>query len=901
MLSNQKFYKKLFNCFPELNDINSEEDIELTTYATLQNNNETKSYTYDQSSNSDPKVEYDENTSQPEFTSNPLSSSSSEPIPNSDPNLLQTNSSKITTNQTIESGEKRRTNANPSVDDIISGILQLIGGNVKLSRPSLSKLPQLGSFRPDQTFLGTRINNRGPPKAPYGNQGSHLMPNGIPPNVLIGPGRPAGIALPALPSHLARLPIPLNIMPTKPPFVIPESDVSFLLGLIRPHIKDEKDFLSLRNPSKGQTSQISDKTKEKPTLDSIINTRPLPIDKHFANPSKIQEFFQSNAYYSNIFSSLSSQLSQEKASKTTLSTNLSTVETAPLSTSKLIENTSETVVSSFVIPSRTESPVPTGPVTDWLPLLVPSSVSTHESPSEEPIIITMPEEPSVFEMIVKQQMGPKPTATVPSVDINPTPVLTNNSTISKTDDMMTKISGYTSSHSESKNNSSIDSKNETKTDDIVYGRPAPVSNDHKPIAPSFTTNTEEIITLLGSGELSTNTQIKSTSIRNSIIPIGKPIVVPVEMDEVKPIVGPNRPNSNRHQPGGADKGRPSVSAVPTLQVGSGVIVSGDDSNDKKGILQPNPQTAQTKPLIVRRPPFRPRPNVPIVRIDTCIVGDDSTCEVALNEKCLTELGLSSCQCRPGFSRNQARSPCVAVVSLALSLKVDRMGEKKLLFNRNLLNSDSEDYQYLEYESLQGINSIFSTSKLSKVFLGSKINRFYSVAGKTIVNASINLELNNSTNSPSIRRYVQQELTRVIAVRNNNIGESQLWVDGSLNAIPRVEDLNECSNNELNDCSKYGKCFNEFGTFRCECLPGYEDKFPNDRLKSGRFCLTCSPQYCSNRGECFVVNGERECKCKGNFIGSKCDIDAEVLGVALGGSVAALIIIIITFLCLYMWK
>ena len=103
--------------------------------------------------------------------------------------------------------------------------------------------------------------------------------------------------------------------------------------------------------------------------------------------------------------------------------------------------------------------------------------------------------------------------------------------------------------------------------------------------------------------------------------------------------------------------------------------------------------------------------------------------------------------------------------------------------------------------------------MSKVYLGTKINRFYSVAGKTIVNASINLELNNATTTPSIRRYVQQELTRVIATRNNNIGDSQLWVDGSLNAIPRVEDLNECSNNELNDCSKYAKCFNDFGGFR----------------------------------------------------------------------------------------
>ncbi|CAG2162099.1 unnamed protein product [Oppiella nova] len=725
------------------------------------------------------------------------------------------------------------------MDDIISGILQLIGGNVKLSRPP-NKLQPLGPYRPDLSLSATRINNRGPPKGPgpYMNPLNHPIPNAVPPSVLIGPGRPAGIALPFPPSHLARLPIPLNIMPTKPPFAIPESDVSFLLGLIKPHIKDEKEMIALKNLPKLQTSQMSDKIKDKTLINSVINSRPIFTDKYLTNPSKIQD--------------------------------------------------------------QPHTPPPSGPVTDWVPVLVPSSATSHDVTSDEPIIITMPEEPSVFEVIVKQQIGPKTsTSSVPTID--PTPVLQipNIATVITTQSINSTTVSTNAQITKTAVNSLINlstnlAQNVSGDDaDVVYGRPPP-HNVHKPIAPSFTSSSEEIITLLGSAEMS------STSTRNSMTAIGKPIVVPVEMDEVKPHAGPIRPNPNhhnRHSPGS-----PINAKAPTLQVGSGVIVSGDDnSNDKKGILQPNGQTSQTKPLIVRRPPFRPRPNVPIVRIDTCIVGDDSTCETALNEKCLTELGLSSCQCRPGFSRGQARSPCIPVVSLALSLKVDKIGDKKLLFSRNLLNSDSEDYQYLEYESLQAINSIFSTSKLNKVYLGSKVNKFYSVAGKTIVNASINLELNNATSNPSIKRYVQQDLTRVIAVRNNNIGESQLWVEGSLNAIPRVEDLNECSNTDLNDCSKHAKCVNEFGTFRCECESGYEDKFANDKQKSGRFCANCSPQYCSNRGECLIVNGHRECKCKANFIGSKCDIDAEVLGVALGGSVAALIIIIITFLCLYMWK
>lgn len=48
-----------------------------------------------------------------------------------------------------------------------------------------------------------------------------------------------------------------------------------------------------------------------------------------------------------------------------------------------------------------------------------------------------------------------------------------------------------------------------------------------------------------------------------------------------------------------------------------------------------------------RPNYRVRPQQPPVRIDTCIVGDDSTCDSAQNERCKTDVGVSSCHCRPG--------------------------------------------------------------------------------------------------------------------------------------------------------------------------------------------------------------------------------------------------------------
>lgn len=80
------------------------------------------------------------------------------------------------------------------------------------------------------------------------------------------------------------------------------------------------------------------------------------------------------------------------------------------------------------------------------------------------------------------------------------------------------------------------------------------------------------------------------------------------------------------------------------------------------VLQPQhggASSAQGQPPAAKPPvvPAWKRPTHPPVRIDTCIVGDDSTCDAAQHERCRTELGVSSCLCRPGYSRRKHRDPC----------------------------------------------------------------------------------------------------------------------------------------------------------------------------------------------------------------------------------------------------
>ncbi|KAL1449129.1 hypothetical protein WDU94_000359, partial [Cyamophila willieti] len=98
-----------------------------------------------------------------------------------------------------------------------------------------------------------------------------------------------------------------------------------------------------------------------------------------------------------------------------------------------------------------------------------------------------------------------------------------------------------------------------------------------------------------------------------------------------------------------------------------------------------------------RVPWR-KPTHPPVRIDTCIVGDDTTCDVAQHERCRTEAGVSSCHCRPGYSRRKHREPCHRIVSIGMSLRVDKMFDQRLTWSEKYKDADSEEYQHLEFEA-----------------------------------------------------------------------------------------------------------------------------------------------------------------------------------------------------------
>ncbi|XP_017962242.2 proteoglycan 4 isoform X4 [Drosophila navojoa] len=308
-----------------------------------------------------------------------------------------------------------------------------------------------------------------------------------------------------------------------------------------------------------------------------------------------------------------------------------------------------------------------------------------------------------------------------------------------------------------------------------------------------------------------------------------------------------------------------------------------------------------------RPHYRQRPTPPPVRIDTCIVGDDTTCDQAQHERCKTDNGVSSCHCRPGYSRRKHREPCRRVISFHLGMRVDRIYEHRIVWDNKLLDLNSEPYGQLSYEAVRALDSAMSMTPYSDEFMEAKVNNIYrgdpNLGGSGVyVNLTLKLDESVETLRPNLRSDVQKHLLGVLHRRNNNIGNSVLYVSSPEGAVSALHDVDECQSAELNDCHESATCSNSWGSFQCVCAPGLRDPWADQPMRAGRECQACPDGYCNNHGVCsYNEEGAQSCACDSSHYGAQCEIDGEVLGVAIGASVAAVIIIVLTLVCLIMWS
>ncbi|KAK4884765.1 hypothetical protein RN001_001036 [Aquatica leii] len=834
--------------------------------------------------------------------------------------------------------------ANPDIQDIITGIVKLLNGNVNVhanTSPAMGRPP-----RP----VSTRINNRGPPRIsdvpilpPDFDTGSSQVP--LPP---LGPVPP-----PVLPAKVPT-PYPFDLPPQNTSPVKPH--MPLLDQMHRPGLHKPMTIPSWNRPNgitNGSRRPVNSYRRPKPPF------KPIPI---FTTPSEafssteknleqdlltleLEPGLEINSTSDNYFKfndSINSNIDittedkellietttvkqmndaeelehyEKNKEKTTSKKEKHTLKVPATETTQnyslhIITNTNEisptnTINSSLVSLSVTSTEINfnilTNNNTDHL-----FTSSVVESTSSMPII-----ESSIQEVMQTLKEELLSTTTL-------------SSEIQKLSTIMTSATGHIEKVNITTVSSSVSTKENSTSNVFSYypyrPRPGIVLDDteYKPGG----VHRQPIIT--AKPQLGDIFDITVSAIQGpggSSNSQGKPYVVPVDIegtptrDVITSPVGNDgfvsidgkRTYLNLFGDSTVSSTSDKTSSIKPTLTNTGIVGTGYAVPQLDPLKQPGDShsTSHTKPTI-RRPVYGKRPTQSSVRIDTCIVGDDSTCDSLHNEVCRTELGVSSCQCSPGYARRRFRDPCRKIVSIVLSLRVDRLYERRVIWASELANKGSESYQQLSYETERAMESAMSMTPFSDEFLGVKINNIYkgdaSVGQPGVfVNITLQLESNGDTSRPTVRNDIQKHLVGVIERRSNNIGNSALWVDNTPGSISNLQDLDECSSPELHDCHTLAKCINVFGGFKCECGTGLKDPWEDHKYQAGRHCEQCSNQHCNNRGECKYQNGQEVCVCSGNYYGSQCEIDGEILGVAIGASVAAVIIIGLTLACLIMWS
>ncbi|KAF2893770.1 hypothetical protein ILUMI_12403 [Ignelater luminosus] len=836
--------------------------------------------------------------------------------------------------------------ANPDIQDIITGIVKLLNGNVNVQA---NTAPVLGRpIRP----LSTRINNRGPPRI---------------------------TDVPALPPDLGQIPPPITPtkVPTPYPFDIPPQNTSPvrpyvpLLDSLHPGMVGFHRPVTIppwNRPNGPHRRPIGPYRRPKPPFkpipiytpgDSLISTSEKPTDEDILTLDLGSELQPSSAddedtkvsdttyevseittetleqlplteSNSEITEKEQQEILNYEKNKEKSSSKMEKHTSKPMSTETLEDNTSTTESSAQISASYEETPVSIAPskvVTEIVPTTENSTIeenvtTTIESSFKSEISsVTVPAlESSIQEVLQTLKEELMITSTLSTTSTEKLPSILPSSSLKSTEKINTTTKQIISSSAIAVTESST-----SQTFPYYPYRPRPgIVLDDTEYKPGGVHRQPILTARPPLGQLGDIFDITVSAIQgpggsSTASNQGKPYVVPVDLEHADVITTPVGDEGFVSIDGkrtyldlfGNPTASPSLGVSPIISptstsstpiIGTGyAIPEPEKPKQPEGING----VSNVKPT-PRRPLYGRRPSQPPVRIDTCIVGDDSTCDTSQHEVCRTEAGVSACHCSPGHARRKHRDPCRKIVSMILSLRVDRLYERRVVWANELSDKASESYQQLSYETERAMDSAMSMTPFSDEFLGIKVNGIYrgersAGQGGVFVNITLQLEANSDTSRPTVRADIQRHLLGVIQRRSNNVGNSALWVDSPPGSISNLQDLDECASPELHDCHSLAKCINIFGGFKCECGEGLRDLWADNKHQAGRHCEQCSPQHCNNRGECKYQNGQEVCICSGNYYGSQCEVDGEILGVAIGASVAAVIIIGLTLVCLVMWS
>ncbi|GAU89139.1 hypothetical protein RvY_01724-2 [Ramazzottius varieornatus] len=296
-----------------------------------------------------------------------------------------------------------------------------------------------------------------------------------------------------------------------------------------------------------------------------------------------------------------------------------------------------------------------------------------------------------------------------------------------------------------------------------------------------------------------------------------------------------------------------------------------------------------------------------IKLETCSLGDDSTCNQAAYEVCRNEDGATTCSCKLGTGRQHLRDVCQGVFSFYVYLRCNRLYDRQLSFGPAFANRKSYPYTVLEREIQLGVDSIMRATSFAPQYVGSHVNSFSAFAEDLLANVTVTFfppsNLLSDTNSLALTTRLQEAILDKLRESERRLGISNVYVSSLLTAVAGVQDINECAFRDLNDCAANNSiCTNTPGTFLCTCRAGYGDRYASDPLRSGRVCETCEDAFCNQHGICLLSDaGKKTCQCNGWYIGTHCETDGQVVAVACGSSAIALILIAVTLVFLLRWR
>ncbi|XP_050447634.1 uncharacterized protein LOC126849645 isoform X2 [Cataglyphis hispanica] len=806
--------------------------------------------------------------------------------------------------QTVAPGQRQ---ANPDIQDIITGIVKLLNGNVNVAA---------NTVRPLRPIQATRINNRGPPRI------SDVPP--LPPDFDTPDGNRRPISSyksspPPLDSSFHR-DKNFSMTENSQHDLKPESEISQASSTIKKDAshqgtliedddaknhtsnfgvdKDRVEIVANNDsaiPNTTKKSEIEESTKKH----HIVNKYHTPLKENKINGEETLILGVATDYITPTHTTrhpepskatTSSQVKVTKSSKSEEKASFATFKVE-----KPIEKTTTKTFSTSTLNIETSSSVQ---VIESIPtkvVLRPTFADSAESSTDIKSAVSL--EPSsvsdVTEYTEPMSSVSTPTDGLPTSYSKSTTTM-EKSTVRPTASIPTKNTGSTERYRPRPGIVLDDTLDYTGAQGLPSQRPYITPLRHPAPGDIFDVTVSAIQGPGGSSGESVRVSVNSGS--------GDVILTSAVGGQGFVSIDGKRTYLNLFDNTDRTSGSTHVQPQPTRTQPPPIIGTG------LAIPQPDVPVATLRPNGPnrRQPPLYRRPTQPPVRIDTCIVGDTSTCDANQHEACATVQGVSACHCKPGYARLQHSLPCKRIVSIVVSIRVDKFYDKKVVWDRGLADKDSEPYQTLAYEANRAIESAMSMTPFSDEYMGSLINNVYQGdvsqgQGGVFMNATLKLTYEARTIRPSLAGELQRHLLGVIHRRNNNIGNSALYVDSPPGSISNLQDLDECASSELNDCHSSASCANTFGGFTCSCNPGLKDPHKDDLEKSGRICLTCPSTYCNNRGTCSYQGDQMQCACTGNYYGAQCEVDGEVLGVAIGASVAALIIIVLTLVCLVMWS